>query len=211
MPLLTHLDIVNAGCAVYGDDPVEGLDEDVGNGQAAGLVYETILDFNLGQYPSGFSWAKELRQLSRDDGLKPLSGFTYVYDLPVEDVIGTPVYITDDPTDAGRRFSEYALIDGQVHSSATSLCAMVKFRPDPHRWSGTFRAAHIHALAASLALSRASDRALSELLQVKAYGTTSEMFRGGMMGAAIREDSFSTPARKAGWDNNVFTRARSGS
>lgn len=214
MALLEHLDIVAAACAEIGEDAIgDFFDDGEENAAAAHSIYETVLDFNLGLYANGFQFAKELRPLTRvvlPDGTTPLSGYDYIFDPPVENVIGPAIYVTDDPSDPDRRFSRYALIAGQVHADPEKLWQMVPFRPEPYRWTAVFRAATITALAAKYALSLGHDRGTMEALTIEAYGTPSQNFRGGKMGAAIAAETFSTPPRRQDRDSNPLTRARTG-
>lgn len=206
MSLLTDLDIVNAACALIGEDPMQSLDGEAG--AAAFLLHEEVSAFNFGVYQ--FSFARTLRQLARVDGAVPLSGWHNVFDLPPERV-GPPLYVTDDITDPDRRFSRYSLVDAAVHCDADPLFAMIKIQPAPHLWSATFRSVTITALAAKLAFSLASDRQTMETLTQIAYGSSMENFRGGQMRAAINEDAQATPPRKPNWSNNPLERAwRSG-
>ncbi len=195
MALLTPIDIINTACARIGEEPVQSLTEDLGGGQSASLIYDETVDFNLGLQPSGFAFAREVRQLSRLTDATPLTGYDYVYDIP-QPYTGLPVYLSDDVTDPGRRFDRFILTNGQVHSDADPLFAMVKFRPDPHRWTGTFRTATITAIAAKLAYAIASNRNAYADFMAEAYGTASESFRGGQMRAALSEDGFANPPRR---------------
>lgn len=207
MALLNPLDIVNAACARIGAEPLQDLAEETIGGQAASLIYEATVDFNLGLTP--FSFSREMRQLSRVTDATPMTGWLYVFDVPGEH-FGPPLWLTDDITDPDRRYDRYTLTAGQVHSDADPLYASVRFRPDPMRWSTTFRDATIAAVASKLALALASDRATYSELQAEAYGPPSADFRGGKMRAAINEDALATPPRKAAWTNNPFERARRG-
>lgn len=205
MALLTAVDIVNAACARIGAEPIQSFDDETDIAQAALLQYEETVDFNL-SLSTFSSWAMEVRPLSRNSGATPLSGWTYVYDIPGPR-LGPPVWLSDDITDPDRRTVRFTLVGNQVHADDETLHAFVKFRPDPERWPPAFRAATIAALAARFAISFASDRALAQQLQEEAYGTPSENHRGGKMRAAISEDSFATPPRKANWNNNPLERA----
>ena len=206
MALLTHLDIVNAACARIGADAPQDWTTDTGDTGPISLIYEETVDFNLGVYL--FSFARQLFQLSVDDTLvNPASGYRHVFDLPPERQ-GQPLYITDNVRNPDARFSRYVLIDGRVHADANPLWAMCRYRPDPHAWDPAFKAATITALASRFALSLASDRSTSEQLAVQAWGTPSENFRGGELGAAIRADAFSTPPRLADFENNPLSNAR---
>lgn len=204
MALTTYADIINAACARIGEEPVQDFDDDLGGGQSALLIYEETVDFNLGLQPSGFFFAREVRQLSKLSVATPFTGFSHVFEVP-QPAIGPPVYLTDDPSDPNRRYTSFILTANQVHAADNPLYAMVKFRPDPNRWTPTFRSATITALAGHLAFAIASDRGQRSDLLTLAYGTPQENFRGGMMRAALSEDGFANPARDIKVDNNPLT------
>ena len=206
MPLTTVQDIVNSACAMFGEEPPESLTDDLGGGQSASLLYEATVDFNLGLQPAGFQFAREVRQLSRLADVTAFTGFDYVFEVPGP-TIGPPVFLTDDPSDPDRRFDRFLLTSGRVHASADPLYAMVRFRPDPNRWTGTFRMATITALAGKLSMAIASDRNSMETFNQQAYGSSVENFRGGQMRAALSEDGFANPPRPASMDRNPLTRA----
>lgn len=206
MALMTVLDIVNTACARIGEDPVESLTEDLNGGQSASLLYEEVVDFNLGLQPSGFAFAREVRQLTRLTDAIALAGYRYVFDVP-QPYTGLPVFLTDNPKDPDCRYDRYILTNGQVNADDDPLFAMVKFRPDPHRWTATFRTATITALAGRLAFAIASDRNTMDSFYQEAYGSASDNFRGGQIRTALHEDAFANPPRKMAVDRNPLTRA----
>ena len=196
------LDIVNAACARIGAEPLQDWDGD--EGQAAHLSYQDVVQFNLAQTP--FSFAIEPVQLSLIDGATALTGYAHVFDVPGE-WLEPPIYLTDDITDPQRVYSRYRLVRRQVHAADNPLWAFRKFTPSPKDWSAPFRSATICAIAARLAMALASDRAMYDLLETEAYGTPSEMKRGGLLGVAIQRDAFATPARRTPMLNNPLSRA----
>jgi hypothetical protein len=206
MVLLTALDVINAACARIGEEPVESLEEDLGGGQSASLIYEDIVDFNLGLQPSGFAFAREMRQLSKLDGATPLTGYKFVFDIPGP-YTGLPVFLADDIRCPDQPFTDFILTNGQVHSDADPLFAMVKFRPDPHRWTATFRMATITALGGHLVYAIASDRNTKADFLQEAYGVPSDNFRGGQMRAALFEDAFANPPRRMAVYHNPLEQA----
>ena len=206
MALLTALDICNSACARIGEEPIESLEDDLGGGQSASLIYEDVVDFNLGLQPSGFAFAREVRQLSRLDVAAPLTGYKYVFDIP-RPYTGLPVFLTDDPTCPDQVFTKFILTNEQVHASVDPLFAMVKFRPDPHRWTATFRMATITAIGGHLAYAIASDRNTKADFLQEAYGVPSDNFRGGQMRAALAEDGFANPPRRQAVFRNPLERA----
>jgi hypothetical protein len=204
MSLLEPLDIVNAACAMIGETPLQSLDEETDAGQSAGLLYDNTVTFNLGVYV--FSFSKQARQCSRDDSTVPLTGYAYVYDIPAE-AIGNPLYCTDDITDPDRRFTAYVIVGSKIHTDAETLFAMIRFLPNVRNWSATFRSATITSMAAALAISLTHDRALADAKLKEAYGTPDQNYRGGQLGAAIRDDAFTNPPRKQDRDSNPLTAA----
>lgn len=206
MALTTFADIINAACARIGEEPVQDFDDDLGGGQSALLIYEETVDFNLGLQPSGFYFAREVRQLSKVATATPFTGFEHVFDVP-QPSLGPPVYLTDDPSDPKRRYVDFLLTNNQVHAADNPLYAMIKFRPDPHRWSPVFRSATITAIAGHLAFAIASDRNTSQEMLTRAYGTPSENYRGGMMRVALNEDGFANPARSINVSANPLEEA----
>lgn len=206
MSLLTVIDIVNTACARIGEEPVQSLTDDLGGGQSAALIYEETVDFNLGLQPSGFAFAREVRQLSKLTDAVPLTGYQFVYDIPGP-YTGLPVFLSDDATDPDCRFDRYILTNGQVHSDADPLFAMVKFRPEPYRWTGTFKTVTITALAGKLAMAIASNRNVYADFMSEAYGSAADTFRGGQMRAALSEDGFANPPRRVQMSRNPLERA----
>lgn len=204
MALLDDLDIVNAACAMIGETPLQSLDDEIEAGQAAALVYQATVEFNLGLYP--WSFGKQVYQLSQVASATSLAGFDYIFDLPAER-LGDPIYVTDDATDPDHRFSRYALINSQVHADKTPLYGEFRFRAPPNRWSPTFKAATITAVAAAFAIPLTHDRALADAKKVEAYGSPVEQYRGGMIGAAIRADAFSSPPRTQKRSSNPLERS----
>jgi hypothetical protein len=136
----------------------------------------------------------------------PLSGYAYVFDVP-GGLQGAPLRVMDTLR-AGHRFTEYALVDGKVHSDAEALWAEVRYRPDPQEWPAGFRSATIAALAARLAMAFASDDKFKQVFDREAYGTPEENYRGGKMRVAIFEDSRATPPRTLDAARNVLDRSR---
>lgn len=206
MALLTATDVINAAFARIGEDPIEGLDVDDPGATAPALIYEETVNFNLGLLPSGFTFGREIRQLSKLTDAVPLTGYTNVFDVP-QPSIGLPVFLSDDITDPDRRFTAFIITKSQIHSDADPLFAMVKFRPDPHLWTATFMTATITAIAGRLAFAIASDRNQKDDLLREAYGSPQENYRGGMMRTALSEDGFSNPPRKANVFNNPLENA----
>lgn len=204
MSLLSALDIVNAACAEIGADPLQDLAEDTIGGQAASLVYENVVDFNLSIEPFEFKF--EIRQLTLKSDTTPLSGYTYLFDIPGSRS-GPPRWLSDDLTDPDRIYNQFRLIKGQVHAMHSPLYACVPYRPDPKDWEPAFRKATVTALGAHLALALASDLKTHNTLHARAYGSPAEQNRGGEMRNAINNNAQATPPRAMPVDDNPLLNA----
>lgn len=202
--MIDPLYIVNASCAEIGADPLQDLSEETIGGQAASLVYETVVDFNLSLEPFEFKF--DLRPLTLVSGETSASGYPHLFDIPGPRT-GLPRWYSDDVTDPRRIYNDFRVIRGQVHAMDNPLHASIPFRPDPINWEPAFRKATITALAAHLALALASDLKLHEALKVRAYGTPIEQNRGGEMKNAIDNNAQATPPRHIPVDTNPLTAA----
>jgi hypothetical protein len=204
MAILTPLDILNAAMARIGDDPLQSLEEETIGGREAQLIYENVVGFCCGVYL--FSFAREMRQLSKiTDAVTP-DGWPHVYRLPAER-LGPPIRYSDSATDPDARYNRVVLRGDTVASDVFPLFAEIKILPPPHLWSATFRETVIVALAGEIALARASDRTTWKELRNAAFGPESMNFRGGLMGAAINEDGQATPPRAIRTENNPLIAA----
>ncbi|MBL4693513.1 MAG: hypothetical protein JKY92_09325 [Magnetovibrio sp.] len=205
----TDLDVINAACALVGHTPLETLEEETPGGSAIGLVYQEIVGFNFGMHP--FSFGTILKELTRlDANGEPLNtGYSYSHRL-WNARRGAPLKVIRDPRNANDDFTDYLLIEDELHADEKQLWGIFKHSPPPLLWSSTFVTATTLALASRLAMIFASDTRSMQLWRTEAYGTPQERFRGGAMRVAINEDSFGTPPKKAQWSNNPLTNSWTG-
>lgn len=194
MPI-DELAIVNRACARIGVEPLESLDEETFGGQAASLVFDSVLDFLLGLYP--WTFARTMVQLDYLSSETAWGGYVYVHQLPGAR-LGPPNYLTAHPTIEDSRLTRFSLQGEKVHSNSNPLYAEIKIRPEPEKWPGTFREAATLLLAAEIAVPAADAESLADKLRIVAYGTPSQNFRGGATGAAIAEDARATPGKRLG-------------
>jgi hypothetical protein len=196
------IDIVNRALSGIGMEPISLSDEFAGT--KAQLLYDTTVSFCIGL--GTFSFAQEMRALTRLNATSAF-GLTYVYQLPA-DALGPPLRISNDATALFPEFSRYVLSGDQAHADADALYALIKFRPAPSKWPATFAEAVRLALAAELAYAFADDDKARQALRIDAFGFPQDDYRGGALGAAIREDSRATPPRRLPFGSNPFLAGR---
>lgn len=187
---IDQLTLINAACAQIGADPIDALDDDTPSGQAAALIYDSLLGYCVGLFEWPFALAT--RQLSQRAGVTPLSGYTTVYALPADRI--------EEPVKAGPRadwprqhFTDYTLQGGDLHCDQDTMYALIRTLPLPIQMSSTFRKTFQHGLAAELAMAIASDKALKSALWNEAFGPPTANGCGGLMGSAIQAARKSQP------------------
>lgn len=194
------IDIVNRALARVGIEPI-GSFADEFNGSKASLVYDGTVGFCIGL--GTFSFAQEMRALPRIADETSSFGLKYVFQLP-SDRLGPPLRISNDPTRLHPEFSRYVLSASQVHADETALYALIKFTPAPDNWPATFAEAVSLALAGEFAYALADDDKTRQQYRVDAFGFPQDDYRGGALGAAIREDARATPPRRLPFGTSPF-------
>lgn len=198
----TDIEIVAAICARLSVEPIQSLDEDSLAGQQVAQIYYPLVDFCLGLAP--WSFARRTRQLVLAPGVVSNLGFAYVHTLPAER-IGPPERLIADVTRPDMTIQAFDYDEeGRVHSDYDPLYAQITIRPLPIGWAPMFREAVIAAGAAALAEALTGNSSLKSDLHAEAFGTPSEKFRGGKMGAALSADSRNTPARRLPSNNPLL-------
>jgi hypothetical protein len=208
MPAVSHLDIVNAACALLSVEPLQSLSAELPGGQAAQLLYDPVIDLCLGLAP--WSFARRTRQLGLIAGVTSDLGYPCIHQLPA-DRVGLPERLIEDRERVGRTLQDFDYDEeGRVHSGSAQLWAQYTARVLPAMWHPVFTSAAIHAVAAALAEPMTSNSGLADTLRAAAFGTPSESFRGGLMRAALSADARNTPARALPAHSNPLFLAWSG-
>jgi hypothetical protein len=191
MPDLTPVVIANRAMAMIGADPLQSLDDETIGGQAARLLYDSLIGMCLGLTPWTFLRSTQL--LNRLDVPPPANGFTYVHQLPPGAEL-LRLTRSRDYADVLTRFE----IEGETITSDELVVyaqQQLDVTEQPHLWSAPFCHAFTTGLAADLALSHAHDKNLKAQLAAAAFGSDSQNLRGGLMGAAIQANSRNSPVK----------------
>lgn len=189
--MLDALRIVQQAAARIGVEAPQSLD-DIAGTDPIELVYGSVVDFCLDLHPWDFCRATvSLSQLAEPGEL----GYRFVYQLPAE-AIGEPLRILADVSRPNVPYFGWTLSGRRILANAEPLFAVINTRPQPSAWPATFREAVVLALAAELSLSLAANEDMRLSLRRDAFGTPTEAFRGGAIGAAIRNQAFRTPVKQ---------------
>lgn len=186
------LTLVQEAALRIGEEPPQSLDEFLGTDSLA-RVFSGVADFCLDLHP--WTFCTEVRPLSRLDLDSPVRGYPHVFELPA-DAVGQPLAIFADLSTPDAPYAGFTYHGARVLALDAPVHALLTVRPPPARWPGAFREAVRLALAAELALALASDDGLRDKLRADAFGTPSEMYRGGAMGVAIRNQGWRAPPQR---------------
>jgi hypothetical protein len=208
MAEITHLVIANRACALIGQEPLQSLDEDTQGGQRAALIYDSLLDFCMALVP--WTFRRETVELNRlpdapliDGQVQNFqNGYRYCYAIPSGYKIKPNRMLrSKEPDDVMTRFE----FEGdKLFCDETKAFAQILIEQHPERWAGDFRHAFTVALAGEFAMAMADDKTVSSAKKDEAFGTSSQNFRGGLMGAAIQNDARTSPVRKLPLSNPLL-------
>lgn len=201
MAEITPLVIANRACAMFGQEPLQSLDEETLGGQRVALIYDSLVDFCLDLTP--WTFQRETVALNRLANVTPPTGHSYAFVVPKGyTILPARLLFAQDPTAVIATGFEYE--GDRLYCDHTQVWAQLQVRQHPERWSGAFRHAVTKALAAELALAMADDKQVSAALRDEAFGPPSLNFRGGLMGAAISANGRSSPSRSLPTSNPLL-------
>lgn len=197
---LTPVVIANRAMAMIGADPLESLDDETVGGQAARLLYDSLIGMCLGLTP--WTFLRQTQLLNRLDVPAPANGFAYVHQLPAGAAV---MRLTRSRAydDVLTRFEQEG---DTICSDELTVYAQLQMdvAEQPQLWSAPFAHAFVTGLAADLALSHAHDKNLQAQLRAAAFGSDGQNLRGGLMGAAIQANSRNSPVKRLPGSNPLL-------
>jgi hypothetical protein len=191
---MDDLTVANMAFNAFGAKPVQTFDQATRNGESVGLIYRRVVDGVLSEYP--WTCTKRTVSLQRvdepleDDG-RLANGWLYAFALPAERLT-VPQRFLQNPRYQDRPLQNYAIEAGRVYADYSPLWAMARLRAAPDVWEPYLLNAIVAELAAEFIMPTSGNAGQAETLAAKAHGTSSEQRRGGLLGAAIRADSFNS-------------------
>lgn len=192
--MTTEVDIANEGLMAFGATPISSFVADAPNVAKVKTVYMRVVPGIFSEYPWSFTkLTKKLERLDEpleEDGLLA-NGWRCAFGLPIER-LGNPQRFLADPRNPDRPLRHFAIEGGKVFADYEKLWALGRFMVNPDEWPPYFHSAIVAALSAELIIPISGNASQYDRLQVSAYGTPSENRRGGMLGAAIKADSFAS-------------------
>ena len=202
--MIDELAVVKRACDIAGITAPEDLTSELYKGVTAADLYRRESLAGLALHP--WSFAQTLVQLAQIDGA-PIIGYSYLLQIPTEDLIIAADRITNQPTNPYANFTDYQKFGNLIHTDEPVLWAVIRRVVGPHLWNPLFLEAIATGMAAKLVLALASDDKLFAQLDKLAYGDAREERRGGMIRSAINSDQFTKPNKRLRMGNNPLTAA----
>jgi hypothetical protein len=204
MAEVTPLVIANRACAMFGNEPLQSLDEETLAGQRVQLIFDSLLLFCLGLTP--WQFARQTVQLAMT--AEPLgfsgylNGYAHQFTIPRGFAVNPNRLLrSNDPDDVLLYFEREG---DKVYSNDKTCFALIDAQNHPEQWNGMFAHAFTVALAGELAMALADDKNVSAAKKEEAFGPSSAEYRGGLMGAAIRADARNAPVRRLPQSNPLL-------
>jgi hypothetical protein len=204
MAEITHLVIANRACAMFGNSPLQSLDEETLGGQRVQAIFESLLGFCLDLHPFTFTrQSMQLAMTAEDLNFSGYAnGFQHEFTVPHGFTINPSRLLRSrDNDDVLLRFEREG---DKIYCDEKTCFAQLIIEDHPEKWSGSFTHAFTKALAGELALAMADDKNVSASLKEEAFGPPSMNFRAGLMGAAIQADARNSPVRSLPQSNPLL-------
>lgn len=185
----SKIDLYNLALEEIGQSPISSFEDDSPAAANAASRYDQTLRFMRGL--RFWSFEKEIRELNRRSAA-PTTGYDYAFSAPG----GQTLAVFREISPHQRPLREgWRVYKNEIHSHFEQLWAEIRVEKDPPDWPALFREAFIKDLAASLCGPQTGNMALKRELAREARGAPNDPDypRGGLIGAAIADDSQTAP------------------
>lgn len=203
-------DVASQALARLGEPAISSFDEDSDTAEKVNQLYEpTVL-----QLLSSHDWhfATQRQALSEDAAGTPVNEWTRAFLLPTlrTERVGKPLSVFNSALVNAPQFFDYELQKRWLMTNATTIVVEFIARVDEASWPGYFQTLAVEALAAVLALPITENASKDQLHRVNAYGSPSELGRGGLFRTATEADATGDPTRSLLDDHDPIWSARFG-
>lgn len=182
------VEIYNLAMAELGQSPIESFDDGSPAAEMAGASYRHTVGFLMGLRQ--WTFQRKVVQLTRLEAA-PNTGYTYQFEIPGASRV---LSVFEDLAQAHRPLREgWRVYEGRIHAYKETLWAEISAETGPSDWPATFRRLAVIALAEAACMQATANTALKRMLREQAYGSGEDYPRGGLVAAAMAEDSQADP------------------
>lgn len=185
----TREDIASQALGLLRADAISSFTEGTNEADTVNLYYNTFILDIFSRHP--WSFALQKKQASRD-ATTPTNEYKYRYNVPSGMLYVYKVY---DSNSVGAKPIQngWDLIGDYIYTNEEKIYVEGTFYINEGSWKGFFITYAVHAFAAYIALPVTDDEGLAEKMQLIAYGTPSEMEKGGKFAIAAGIDARQQP------------------
>lgn len=203
-------DVASQALARLGEPAISSFEEDTETAEKVNQLYEpTIL-----QLFSSYNWKFAIKRavLSEDAAAVPVNEWTRSFIMPTlrTERIGQPVAVYESTAVSAPAIFDYERQGRWIMTNRESCVIEYISRVPESQWPGYFHMLAIEALAATLALPVTETATKEEFHRTVAYGTPSEMGKGGLFALATQADSTGQPTESLLDDYDILASARFG-
>lgn len=188
MSTQAEVDLYNLAMGEIGHSPIESFDAGSPAAEMAERAYRHTVGFLLGLRQ--WTFQRRVVQLSRLEAA-PQSGYEYQFDVPGASRV---LSVFESLDSAHRPLREgWRVYDSRIHAHYETLWAEVSIESPPDDWPAIFQRLAVIALAEARCMQHTANGALRRELRMQAYGSESDYPWGGLVAAAIAQDSQADP------------------
>ncbi len=203
-------DVASQALARLGEPAISSFEEDSDTAEKVNQLYEPTVLQLLGSHDWHF--ATQRRTLSEDAAGTPVNEWTRAFLLPTlrTERVGKPLSVFNSSQVNAPQFFDYELQERWLMTNATTIVVEFVARANEAQWPGYFQTLAVEALAAVLALPVTENASKDQLHRTIAYGSPSELGRGGLFRTATEADATGDPTRSLLDDHDPIWSARFG-
>ncbi|MGJ0393037.1 MAG: hypothetical protein ACR650_09805 [Methylocystis sp.] len=188
---LTKIGLANRALARFGAGAIQSFDQSIAPGPAVALLYDTVVDGLLAEYPWSFTEQtvslQPIVEAPRADGFL-IEGWRNAYALPAN-LLALPERYQRAPVREYAPVTRFEVQNQTVYCDEDALWAVCRMRVDEAQWPPYFVRAAVACLAAELVMSISGNSGQRDALAAEAWGTPEQQRSGGFLGMAKTMDA----------------------
>ena len=186
--MVSKFDICSTALVELGEDTISSFTAKTPPSKICGQIYPQYIKYLLSMRPWKFT--KKKVQLARLT-TAPLNEWSYAYQMPSDMLMMHGLFNSSSTGILPQ--TNYEIFEDQIFTDETIVYIDYQFQPNESSFPAFFTEFAIGAMASKLAMPITDDRGIEELKTVKAFGSPSDNYNGGLFGVCKKLDSMQDP------------------
>ena len=206
----SKVDVASQALARLGEPSISSFEEDSDTAEKVNQLYEPTILQLLSSH--NWSFATRRKQLLEDAAGTPINEWKRAFLMPTlrTDRVGKPMGVFNTTALHSPHVFLYEIQELWLFTSYDQVVIEYIWRVPESQWPGYFHTLAIEAIAATLALPVTENASKEQLHRGIAYGSPSELGRGGLFRTATEADATGEPTRSLLDDSDPISSARFG-